>query len=249
MLLRRGADVDALNEVNKTAAEMGSENGKVEVAKLITEYKSDANIRNKVRSTTLDTAQYGADEDGENEGKASLHAAAEEGNIDIVRSLLEQGMDINGRNAKHQTPLDRAAHKGNVDVVRLLIERGAEVDSRDDLGWTPLHKASYSGQLEVSRVLVDHGANVNARERDHYTPIHLSAEQGHLGIVKLLLERGADIHALNSDGQTPYQSSLAFGNREVADIFREHGKVRRDHIVQMRCLTGTSILIPSDGAA
>ena len=53
-----------LNKANKTAAELASENGKAEVAKFIAEYKADANIRNKIRSTTLDTAQYGADEDG-----------------------------------------------------------------------------------------------------------------------------------------------------------------------------------------
>jgi hypothetical protein len=145
---------------------LASENGKAEVAKFIAEYKADANIRNKIRSSTLDTAQYGADEDGKDEGNASLHAAAEEGNIDIVKSLLERGVDINSRNADIQTPLHRAAAKGNVDVVRLLIERGAEVDSRDMWGWTPLHTASRYGHLEVSRVLVDHGANVNARQQN-----------------------------------------------------------------------------------
>jgi ankyrin repeat protein len=66
-----------------------------------------------------------------NEGKASLHAAAEEGNIDTVKSLLERGVDINAAMQDNQTPLDRAAAKGKVDVVRLLVERGAEVDSRD----------------------------------------------------------------------------------------------------------------------
>jgi ankyrin repeat protein len=89
LLLRRGADVDILNKANKTAAELASENGKAEVARFIAEYKADANIRNKIRSTTMDTAQYGVDGDGNDGGKASLHAAAEEGNIDVVKSLLE----------------------------------------------------------------------------------------------------------------------------------------------------------------
>ena len=86
-------------------------------------------------------SQYDAD-DGKDEEKPLLHAAAEEGNVDTVQSLLEQGMGVNGRNVCNQTPLDSAAIKGNVDVVRLLIERGAAVDSRDKSGWTPLHRAS-----------------------------------------------------------------------------------------------------------
>ena len=113
LLLNRGADVNALNKANKTAAELASENDKAEVARLIAEYKADANFRNKIRSTTLDTAQYGGDEDGNDEATASLHAAAEEGNIDVVKSLLERGADINDRNANDETPLARAAAKGS----------------------------------------------------------------------------------------------------------------------------------------
>jgi ankyrin repeat protein len=85
----------------------------------------------------LDTVEYGADDDGrKDEANVSLHAAAEEGNIDTVKSLLERGVDINTRDVSNQTPLHRATVKGNVNVVRLLIERGAEMESRDKWGWT-----------------------------------------------------------------------------------------------------------------
>jgi ankyrin repeat protein len=196
-LLQRGADVDVLNKANKTAAELASENGEAEVAKFIAEYKADANIRNKIRSSTLDIAQFGADEDGKDKGNAPLHAAAAEGNIDVVKSLLEQGVDVDSCNEDNRTPLHRAAYKGNVDVVRLLIERGAEVDLRDKFGWIPLHSASRYGHLEVSRILINHGTNVNARQRNHWTPIHFSARNGYLEIAKLLLEHGADVLAVS----------------------------------------------------
>jgi len=249
LLLRQGADVDVLNKAGRSAAELASENGQVEVAKFISEYKANPNTRNKSRSTTLDTVEYRADDDGTHEAKVSLHTAAEEGNIDTVKSLLERGVDVNARNASDQTPLARAATKGYVDVVRLLIERGAEVDSRNKLGWTPLHLSSKYGHFEVSRVLLDHGANVSARQRNYWTPMHLSIFDGYLEIVKLLLERGADIHAMNDEGETLYQLSLRRGNREIADLLRKNGvgrlEERFDEILlmtQMRYLTGASIL-------
>jgi len=62
-LLRRGADAD---DANKVPAKLVSENGKAEVAKFISEYKADANIRNK-------------------------YAAAEEGKIDVVKSFFRTG--------------------------------------------------------------------------------------------------------------------------------------------------------------
>ena len=81
LLLKRGADVNVLrvNKANETADRLASENGQAEVARLIAEYKADADIRNKICSATLDTARYGVDEDRRDEGKASLHITAEEG--------------------------------------------------------------------------------------------------------------------------------------------------------------------------
>ena len=135
LLLRRGADV---NKANETAADLASKNYKAEVGKMITEYTADDIIRNKIRSTTLDTAEHGTNKDGNNKGEASLHAAAEEGNIDVVESLLERGVDVNCCNENDETLLDTAAAEGEVDVVRLLVERGAELNSRDTKwSWAP----------------------------------------------------------------------------------------------------------------
>ncbi len=123
-----------LNKAGRNAAKLASENGKAEVAKFLSEYKTNANTRNKLRSMALDTVEYGADDDGKDKAMVSLHAAAEEGNVDTLKSLLGRGVDINARDASNSTLLVRAAAKGNFDVVRLLIERGAEVDSRDKWG-------------------------------------------------------------------------------------------------------------------
>jgi ankyrin repeat protein len=134
-LLGRGADVEVL-KAGRCAAELASENGQAEVAKFISEYRENTNTRNKLLSTTLDTVAYGADDDGKDAVKVSLHAAAEEGNVDTVKSSLERVMDINTREAYNRTLLHRAVTMGDVDAVRLLIERGAEVDPRDTRGCT-----------------------------------------------------------------------------------------------------------------
>ena len=73
-----------------------------EIAKFIA-YKTDPSIRNSI---TLDTAQYGTDR-----ANALLHAAAEDGNIDVVKRFFEHGVDINGRDANNQTLLHRSKRK------------------------------------------------------------------------------------------------------------------------------------------
>ncbi|KAH9981713.1 ankyrin repeat-containing domain protein, partial [Russula compacta] len=126
LLLGRSADIDVLNGANKTAVELASENDNAKVASFLAEYKLDVNVRKEILPVSLNTDEPDAEEDEKNEGKLSLHTASQEGEVDIVKMLLDQGADINAQNPDYDTPLGLAAAKGNLEVVRLLIDRGAE---------------------------------------------------------------------------------------------------------------------------
>jgi hypothetical protein len=81
----------------------------------------------------------------EKERHVALALAAQHGNTEIVRMLLDAGEDPNRYNPErwhgHSTPLHQAIAADHPDVVRLLVERGARTDIRDTiydgtaLGW------------------------------------------------------------------------------------------------------------------
>jgi hypothetical protein len=48
-------------------------------------------------------------------------------NIEILRALLERGVDVNQKSVQGRTALEEAATAGNWGAVRLLLERGADV--------------------------------------------------------------------------------------------------------------------------
>lgn len=58
---------------------------------------------------------------------SALHAAALEGNIEMVRYLLEHTADINQKSTQGMVPLDAAVLRGNEDVVRYLVENNAQI--------------------------------------------------------------------------------------------------------------------------
>ena len=57
----------------------------------------------------------------------TLVFAARNGHVDLVRSLLENGWDVNARMPYGRTPLVEAVIENQIDVVRALIEHGVDV--------------------------------------------------------------------------------------------------------------------------
>jgi ankyrin repeat protein len=50
--------------------------------------------------------------------------AAEKGNEQFVRMLVENGADVNAKSKNDTTPLISAAVRGRVEVIRLLAKKG-----------------------------------------------------------------------------------------------------------------------------
>jgi ankyrin repeat protein len=62
--------------------------------------------------------------------------------IEIVRLLIEKGLDVTAKDKSLSTPLHLASSLGIPEIVQLLIERGADITATDASRRTPLHIAS-----------------------------------------------------------------------------------------------------------
>jgi ankyrin repeat protein len=94
---------------------------------------------------------------------AALALAAQHGQTEIVRQLLDAGEDPNRLNPKgfhaHSTPLHQAVWADHRDVVRLLVERGARLDIHDTIyNSTPLGWAEYGKKTKLAEYLRESGA-------------------------------------------------------------------------------------------
>lgn len=95
---------------------------------------------------------------GSEDRHLALTLAADFGHVEIVRLLLDAGVDPNCYNPigghSHTTPLHQAAGGGHDLVVRLLVERGARLEVKDIL-WraTPADWARHAGRTEIEAYL------------------------------------------------------------------------------------------------
>jgi uncharacterized protein len=128
------------------------------------------------------------------------------GDIDTVRTLLQQGADVNAPQGDGMTALHWAAQRGDVELTTMLIFGGANIGAVTRIGqYTPLHLASGAGGAAVVEALIKAGANVGAKTTNTgATPLHMAATAGNPDVIKALLDHGADINAKESEwGQTP----------------------------------------------
>ncbi|XP_046348321.2 ankyrin repeat domain-containing protein 27-like [Haliotis rufescens] len=120
-----------------------------------------------------------------------LRDASYAGNLEKVKRILSQGVDVNCRRWGW-TPVMRAAWRGHRDVVELLVGEGADVSLVDGGGNNALHFACYRGHLEtVKFVLSLHVVDIDARNNYGRTAADLARRGGHTRVLDLLVSRGA----------------------------------------------------------
>ena len=157
------------------------------------------------------------------QGTPSLIEAAKDSDEDTLRTLLEQGADVNLTEGDGSTALHWASYRDDVQNADLLIGAGAKVNAANDLGATPLWTASLNGSAPMVGRLLEAGADPNAALLAGETPLMVASRSGDPDVVQQLLARGADVQARAGRGQTALMWAVAQKHADVARLLLTHG--------------------------
>ncbi len=184
-----------------------------------------------------------------------LLIAATNGDSEIVRLLLESGVNVNEHLEDGKTALTTAMK--NPEVVRLLLEEGAEISDKDVLASTENLESlqllqqrgvvltpeiatqallNGVGDERVIPVLLETGVDVNIRSEWDSTPLMTAAYRNQPEGVRVLLEAGADVNFISSGGETPLLRAVG-----CPDIYNYWGRTHnfqaiKDHIQVVKAL-------------
>ncbi|OUM59879.1 hypothetical protein PIROE2DRAFT_14488 [Piromyces sp. E2] len=193
LLVNYGANVNIQNNKGENVLNFqGYYESLADIATLLIKYRVNKFIKDK-------------------EGNLPLHIASEHYNLNLIKLLVNYGININEINNKGETPLHKACSKN--------------INKTNNNGETPLMQSccELTGyEYETLMYLIDHGADlhktnnygetpflissdINGSDNEGNTPLFIACKYMKVG-VKLprdLVEMGAYINKPNNNGETP----------------------------------------------
>jgi ankyrin repeat protein len=130
-------------------------------------------------------------------GSTPLIRAANNGDMELVRLLLEHGADATLYMADRQTPIHavlagRSPEPRAMELIRVLFEAGTDVqpvalvNHREEVrGGTALHYAVRKRYKSVIKQLAEYGIDMNAKDQDGLTALDYTQSRGFMPFMAL----------------------------------------------------------------
>ncbi|KAF7554132.1 hypothetical protein G7Z17_g3134 [Cylindrodendrum hubeiense] len=173
----------------------------------------------------LETAHYGNWSQEYPRNVPALVLAAVFNLPSVLRQMVSDGHDTEGRGSDKETALIRSASFGHTENVQILLELGASVNERDYMQQTALQRAAKSGKESVVRVLLDGAADVNMRASSDWTALMSAVSSGHIEIVRILVKAGADLMAETVWGDSALSIATRSGQEAIATLLADSGAI------------------------
>ena len=154
LLLEAGANINHQSERNRFPLQFAVERNMVDVLRVLMEY-----------SPKLDLV----DDDGD----TALHCINSDTSIEIVKILVNAGVDVNFRNRNRDTPICKAVWS-NIPETLIYLAKKAKLDIVGGIRGGPLHIACYRSDLRLVKILVEAGADVNLTDPVAGTPLQIA---------------------------------------------------------------------------
>jgi ankyrin repeat protein len=168
---------------------------------------------------------------------AELVRAAGEGDLPLLRGLIESGVDVDARDATGRTAITASVYGGHVDVVRALVDAGADPDLQDDMRANALLATGETGNVEVLREVLRAEPDLARTNRFGGTALIPAAHRGHVEVVRELLGTEIDVDHVNEPGWTALLEAVILG---------DGGPAHRE-IVRLLVAAGADVNLPDAG--
>ena len=158
-----------------------------------------------------------------------LRTAAEFGQLDIVRGLLEnQRLDVDAADeSTGMTALHHAATFDQLEIAQTLMAHGADSSRSDSQGRNALHYSLEGRDVRCLGFLLRQDADTSLLDMQGMSVLHQAAQDGHVRALSILLSRSEDQASVSDlktkDGRTPLLCASASNSKEAISLLLDAG--------------------------
>ncbi|XP_047937978.1 ankyrin repeat-containing protein At5g02620-like [Salvia hispanica] len=159
-------------------------------------------------------------------GFDALHIAAKQGDLEVVKVLMEAYPELSMTvDIANTTALHTAATQGRIEVVNYFLESECSLATiAKSNGKTALHSAARNGHVQVVEALLSKEPRITTRtDKKGQTALHMAAKGQNLDVVALLTRADAStINMVDSKGNTPLHIAARKGRDQIVKFLLSH---------------------------
>lgn len=239
LLLAYGADPNIADRYDETPLMVAARKGYLPLVYSLIEKGADIDAKDYRASSAIiyadskghtDIVKVLKEKGAKDSDLVMIMNAVRTGQPDVVKKLLNDGMDPNIIDNHNESPLMVATRAGFDEVVKVLLEfhanpniihvvapgdDGIEFDVKYRRGMTALMYAAEDNQYGIMKLLLEYGADLNTTDAEGKTPLIFMAKANSLEMVKILLAKGADPNVKPLYGRTALMYAIEHKNDEM----------------------------------
>ncbi len=165
----------------------------------------------------------------DDEGNGMFNYATRRGNIDLMKKLIDMGVDHQTLNNKGENALLFATYGARgysnpVKIYEYLTNLGIEADVVSWEGKTPLHNiAGAAKDMAVIDFFTSRGVNLNQVDEEGNTAFINAIRRNNLAIAGKLVHKINDINHLNKEGHSALTYAVMSNSTEAFDLLVKNG--------------------------
>ena len=159
----------------------------------------------------------------DSDGDSVLSIAAINGQADVIKYLVNQGLDVNDVNHQGYTVFSFVAQFSK-QVQTDLVKYGANINHVGNDGATPLINAVLSDNINTVDFLISLNVNIDHLDKQGGSPLYYAASIGNIDMVKQLVEAGANVNI--GKKRKPLAGSTARGHFNINTYLILHGALQ-----------------------
>ena len=183
---------------------------------------------------------YEVEEDHSKHEVTPLWCAAVANKLEVVKTLVMHGADVNSPSDTESTPVRSACYMTNIPIIKFLVDHGANIHKPNINGGTCLINSVQSAEL--CEFLINKGASVNAKDNSGNLALHYAIREGRTDTVRLLLNHDSDHTAKNDFGDDALQTAALRGYQDIVQIIIEQTSQSRLDQIRAYELLGTNFV-------